>query len=252
MTGLFPGQAAIVTGGASNIGRAIAIALATEGAEVTILDIDGEGAGETVRRIEATGGVARAVVVDLAVQAERIAVLRHYLAERGPPQLVVHAANFRTTPDQTFFSVTGDVWDRTLGVGLDAGFSLGRVLGAAMGQSGVQGRFLFLTSLHAETPRNMPQYAATKAGLTMVMKEMARALGPHGIRVNALAPGYVPAGAASTLPDRNIPMRRTGRAEEIAAMAVVLLSDRFSSYVTGTTVVVDGGLSLTNWIPSRA
>jgi NAD(P)-dependent dehydrogenase (short-subunit alcohol dehydrogenase family) len=111
---------------------------------------------------------------------------------------------------------------------------------------------LFITSLHAETPRNIPHYAAAKAGQTMVVKELARALGPAGIRVNALAPGAVPGGgfnAAAFDFSAKIPLGRLGKPEDMANMAVALLSDRFSGYVTGTTVAVDGGIALYNWIP---
>ena len=117
--------------------------------------------------------------------------------------------------------------------------------------AGIRGRMLFVTSLHAETPRNLPHYSAAKAGETMLVKELARALGPHGIRVNAIAPGAIPGGgfAADVASlERMIPLGRTGTAEDIAQMAVALLSERFARYVTGTTVVVDGGLALFNWI----
>lgn len=112
----------------------------------------------------------------------------------------------------------------------------------------------FVTSLHAGTPRNLPHYSAAKAGQTMVVKELAKALGPHGIRVNAIAPGAVPGvgfdarGAGIERLTRCTSLRRLGTPEEIAGMALALLADRFSAYVTGTTVVVDGGLLLHNWI----
>ena len=110
---------------------------------------------------------------------------------------------------------------------------------------------LYLTSLHAGTPRNLPHYSAAKAGQTMVVQELARALGPHGIRVNAIAPGAIPGGGfAADVPalERKIALGRTGTPDDIAGMALALLADRFSAYVTGTTVVVDGGLALHNWI----
>jgi NAD(P)-dependent dehydrogenase (short-subunit alcohol dehydrogenase family) len=110
---------------------------------------------------------------------------------------------------------------------------------------------LFITSLHAETPRNLPHYAAAKAGQTMVVKELARALGPAGIRVNGLAPGAVPGGgfnAGAFDFSGKIPLGRLGAAEDMANTALALLSDRFCAYVTGTVVAVDGGLALYNWI----
>jgi 3-oxoacyl-[acyl-carrier protein] reductase len=111
---------------------------------------------------------------------------------------------------------------------------------------------LFVTSLHAASPRNLPHYSATKAGQTMLVKELARGLGADGIRVNAIAPGAIPGGgfeADKAALEAMIPLGRTGTPEDIADMAVALLCDRFSRYVTGTTVVVDGGLALYNWIP---
>jgi NAD(P)-dependent dehydrogenase (short-subunit alcohol dehydrogenase family) len=100
----------------------------------------------------------------------------------------------------------------------------------------------------------LPHYSAAKAGQTMVVKELAKALGPHGIRVNAIAPGAIPGGgfdASGAGIERLIrctSLRRLGTPEEIAGMALALLVDRFSAYVTGTTVVVDGGMALHNWI----
>jgi NAD(P)-dependent dehydrogenase (short-subunit alcohol dehydrogenase family) len=138
---------------------------------------------------------------------------------------------------------------------LRAGFVLGQAAGVHMKANGIKGRILFITSLHAHTPRNLPHYSATKAGQTMLVKELARALGPAGIRVNAIAPGAIPGGgfnADIAAFDKMIPLRRTGTPDDIAATAVALLCDRFSAYVTGTTVAVDGGLDLYNWIPFPA
>src|SRR5919202_487034 len=139
-------------------------------------------------------------------------------------------------------------------VNLRAGFELGRGAGRHMIGAGLRGRILLVTSLHAATPRNLPHYSAAKAGLTMAMKELARALGPHGIRVNAIAPGAVAGGGFRADPGlaARIALGRLGAPADIAAMAVALLSDRFAGYVTGTTVVVDGGLALHNWIDPPA
>jgi NAD(P)-dependent dehydrogenase (short-subunit alcohol dehydrogenase family) len=109
---------------------------------------------------------------------------------------------------------------------------------------------LFVTSLHAESPRQLPHYSAAKAGQTMVVKEMARALGPHGIRVNAVVPGAIPGGGFNAPPGMvgKIPLRRFGTPADVAAMAVAVLSERFGAYVTGASIVVDGGIALHNWI----
>jgi len=140
-----------------------------------------------------------------------------------------------------------------LNTNIRSGFLLARAAGAAMAANGLAGRILFMTSLHAYTPRNLPHYSASKAGMTMLMKEMARQFGPSGIRVNAIAPGAIPGGGFATSddafqPKRKIPLGRFGTAEDIAEAAVALLSNRFMKYVTGATLAVDGGLQLYSWI----
>jgi NAD(P)-dependent dehydrogenase (short-subunit alcohol dehydrogenase family) len=109
---------------------------------------------------------------------------------------------------------------------------------------------LVVTSLHAESPRNLPHYSASKAGQTMLVKELARALGPHGIRVNAIVPGAIPGGGfqAPAGMVEKIPLRRFGTPADVAAMAVAVLSERFGAYVTGASILVDGGIALHNWI----
>ncbi len=91
-------------------------------------------------------------------------------------------------------AVTEAQWDAMVDVGLRAGFVLGQAVGAHMKARGIKGRMLYVTSLHAYSPRNLPHYSATKAGQTMLVKELARALGRDGIRVNAIAPGAIPGG----------------------------------------------------------
>ena len=132
-----------------------------------------------------------------------------------------------------------------------SGFFLAREIARSMIAGKMRGRIVFITSLHAATPRNLPHYSASKAGQTMIVKELARALGSHGIRVNAIAPGAIPGGgfnaAAYDFTDK-IPLGRLGTADDIAATTTAILSDKYSGYVTGTTIEVDGGLGLFNWI----
>jgi 3-oxoacyl-[acyl-carrier protein] reductase len=139
-------------------------------------------------------------------------------------------------------------------VNLDAGFHLARELARKLIAAKEPGSFLLLTSLHAGTPRNLPHYSTTKAGMAMLVKELARTWGRFGIRVNALVPGAVAAGGFVADPSlaRHIPLGRLGRAEDLAPMALAVLSNRVSAYVTGAAIVVDGGLSLTNWFEPPA
>ena len=248
---LFEDEIALVTGAGNGIGRAIAIALAREGARVALADVDREK-GEAARA--AAGDKAIFLPADLGdiTAAERLA--QETAARLGPPAILVHSASPPRRESDHVFSVADDTFEQMLTVNLRSGFRLARAAGRMMREGGVRGRILFVTSLHAESPRNLPHYSASKAGMTMLMKEFARDLAPDGIRVNAIAPGAIPGGgfAADPAMAQLVPMGRLGTPEDVADMALALLCDRFSRYVTGTTVVVDGGLALHNWIPPRA
>ena len=245
--GLLDGDTALVTGAASGIGRGIARALAQEGARLVLSDVVAEPGKALASELDATF-----IPADLAEPAAARTLFDASQIALGQISVLVHSASPRRSEDQTILAVTDAEWDAMLNVGLRAGFILGQSAGAHMKARGIKGRMLYITSLHAHSPRNLPHYSATKAGQTMLVKELARALGGDGIRVNAIAPGAVPGGgfkADVKSLEAMIPLGRTGTPEDIAGMALALLSDRFSRYVTGTTVVVDGGLALYNWIP---
>lgn len=252
--GLLHAETALVTGAASGIGRGIAAALAREGARVLMSDVDttrGEKEASALRKARLD---ARFVASDLAARDGPGALIDAAVSELGGLSLLVHSASPRRREADHLMAVSDAVWDEMLAVNLRAGFALAREAARTMIDRGVAGRMLFITSLHAQTPRNLPHYSAAKAGQTMLVKEFAKALGPHGIRVNAIAPGAIPGGgfdangAGVERLTRATSLRRLGTPEDIAGMAVALLCDRFSAYVTGTTVVVDGGLALHNWI----
>jgi 3-oxoacyl-[acyl-carrier protein] reductase len=256
--GLLAGDAALVTGGASGIGRGIAQALAREGARVVLADVDADRGEGVAAALRAEGREASFIACDLAAAsgAERLFVAA--VAALGRVSILVHSASPRRLESDTVFGVSDETWDRMVNVNLRAAFVLGREAGRHMRERKIRGRMVILTSLHAESPRNLPHYSASKAGMTMVMKELARALGPDGIRVNAIAPGAIPGGgfnAAASGIERLTActsLRRLGTPEDIAGVTLALLCDRFSAYVTGTTVVVDGGLALHNWIEPPA
>ena len=256
--GLLAGDTALVTGAASGIGRGIALELAREGARVVLADLDGRRGEEAAALLAAEGraGAASFIAADLAAPDGADRLVDAALDRLGSLSILVHSASPRRPEEETVFGVSDEAWERMLTVNLHAGFRLGRRVGRQMVDAGLRGRLLFITSLHAQTPRNLPHYSASKAGLTMVMKELARALGPHGIRVNAIAPGAIPGGGSQLQLDPAthgaIPLGRPGEPADVAGMAVALVCDRFSRYVTGTTVVVDGGLALHNWIPPRS
>jgi NAD(P)-dependent dehydrogenase (short-subunit alcohol dehydrogenase family) len=168
----------------------------------------------------------------------------------GTVSIFVHSASPARKEDQTALAVSEAQWREMLEVQVNAGFLIAQALGDQMVRKKIRGRMLFVTSLHADSPRNLPHYSASKAAQTMVMKELARALGPHGIRVNALVPGAFPGQGFKGLPglEDKIALKRLGKPEDIAPMAVAILSEKYGAYMTGSTVVVDGGLALYNWL----
>lgn len=258
MTRLLEGDTALVTGAASGIGRAIAAAIAAEGARVACTDVDVPRGEAVVAALSGAGHDVRFIGADLTTSDGAATLLAQSVADVGPLSILVHSASPPRKEAHNIFDVDDATWDHMLAVNVRAGFVLARDIGRGMMARGTRGRMLFITSLHAGTPRNLPHYSAAKAGQTMLVKELARALGPHGIRVNAIAPGAIPGGgfdakaAGLDRLARCTSLRRLGTPEDIAGMAVALLADRFSAYVTGTTVVVDGGLALHNWIEPPA
>lgn len=229
---LLRNDTALVTGAAGGIGGAIAQAIETEGARVMRADL---------------------AEADLSRPGQARHLAERAIAELGAVSIFVHAASPRREETQTTLAVTEAQWREMLEVNLNAGFLLAQALGRHMRERGIRGRMLFVTSLHAHSPRNLPHYSAAKAGQTMVVKELARALGPFGIRVNAIVPGAVPGAGFRGSPDlvQKIPLGRLGRPQDIAPMAVAILSEKYGAYMTGASVVVDGGIALYNWLEAR-
>lgn len=227
--GLLEDDTALVTGTGGGIGLAIAQALEEEGAKVLRADLKD---------------------ADLSQPGAALGLAESALRKFGQVSIFVHAASPPRRETQTALAVTEAEWRAMLEVNLNAGFLIAQALGRHMRERKIKGRMLFVTSLHADSPRNLPHYSASKAGQTMVMKELARALGPDGIRVNAIAPGAVPGAGFKGSPglvDR-IALGRVGKPADIAPMAVAILSQKYGGYMTGATVVVDGGIALHNWI----
>ncbi|MDH3452577.1 MAG: SDR family oxidoreductase [Gammaproteobacteria bacterium] len=251
---LLEGDTALVTGAASGIGRGIAVALANEGARVVLSDSNAESGQKVSDQLTSDGHDASFVAADLETRNGPRDLLAETSKRLGTLSILVHSASPPRREADHVLDVSDETWDQMIAVNLRAGFLLGREAGRQMISQNIKGRMLIITSLHAESPRNLPHYSAAKAGQTMTVKELAKAFGPHGIRVNAIAPGAIPgggfdaAGAGLERLTRCTSLRRLGTPEEVAGMAVALLCDRFSAYVTGTTVAVDGGIALHNWI----
>jgi 3-oxoacyl-[acyl-carrier protein] reductase len=246
-------EAALVTGAGNGIGRAIAQALVGEGVRTVFADVNRETVTAAVNAsprpdlaVPWVGDLASRVACDelLAEAQSAVGRVTHFVHSASPPR---HEADH-------VFAVSDKTWAQMHAVNLEAGFHLARELARKLIADHQPGSLLFLTSLHAGTPRNLPHYATAKAALAMLVKELAKSLGRFGIRVNALVPGAIAAGGFVADPTlaRHIPLGRLGRGEDLAPMALAVLSNRVSAYITGAAIVVDGGLSLTNWFEPPA
>ena len=225
---LLQGDTALVTGAGNGIGKGMADALEAEGARVMRADVE----------------------FDLTKKENAEKLAEEAIQRLGKVSIFVHCASPRRQESQTVLGATFEQWREMLAVNLDAAFCISQIIARQMIDKRIKGRILLVTSLHAESPRNLPHYSAAKAGATMLVKELAKALGPHGIRVNAVAPGAIPGGGFNAPPAmvEKIPLRRFGTPADVAAIGVAILSERFGAYVTGASVVVDGGMGLHNWI----
>jgi len=229
MPGLLEGDRALVTGAGRGIGRAMADAIEADGATVFRADVRD---------------------ADLAKENECARLAEDAIRKLGSVSIFVHCASPPRQEAKHMMAVSYAEWREMIAVNLDAAFIIAQKLGEHMKVNKIRGRMLIPTSLHAESPRNLPHYSASKAGQTMLVKELARALGPHGIRVNAIVPGAIPGEGFKGLPgmEKMIPLGRFGKPADVAAMAVAVLSERFGGYVTGASILVDGGIALHNWI----
>jgi NAD(P)-dependent dehydrogenase (short-subunit alcohol dehydrogenase family) len=242
----FRAETALVTGAASGIGAGTARLLAACGARLILSDLDAARGGALAAELG-----AQFIAADLS-QPGGEAVL---LAAIPPLTMLVHSASPPRREVSTVGAVDGPVWDAMLTTNLRSGFFLAREVANRMAAAGTRGRIVFVASLHAGTPRNLPHYSAAKAGQVMVVEEMARFYGPAGIRVNAVAPGAIPGGGFAgdfTALAAKVPMRRVGSPEDIARVIAALLDETLMGYVTGALVPVDGGLALYNWIEAAS
>ena len=241
-------EAALVTGAGNGIGRAIALALVGEGVKTVFADISEERVAAAVKAASRPE-LAVPFVGDLAEPATRDALLAYAEAKLGQVTHLVHSASPPRHEADHILAVSDETWRQMHAVNIDAGFHLARELARKLIATKTPGSFLFLTSLHAGTPRNLPHYSSAKAAMAMLVKELAKSLGQHSIRVNALVPGAIAAGGFVANPAlaKHIPLGRLGEANDLAPMALAVLSNKVLGYVTGAAITVDGGLALTNW-----
>ena len=234
-------DAALVTGAGNGIGRAIAQALVGEGVRTIFADINQDKLADA---IASSPGPELAIpwAGDLASRRGCDSLLAHARSAVGRVTHFVHSAAPPRNEADHALSVSDETWERMRAVNVDAGFHLARELARQLIAAREPGSFLMVTSLHANTPRNLPHYSTAKAALTMLVKELAKTLGRFRIRVNALVPGAIAAGgfAADPLLAQHIPLGRLGQSEDLAPIALAVLSNRVSGYVPGAEFVVDG------------
>ena len=241
------GRTALVTGGSRGIGRAIAIALAQEGADVAINFQSNEVAAaevkEEIQRMGRRAVLARADVSD-PVETSRMA--EAVLKEFGHVDILVNNAG--VTSDKSFVNMDYDTWRKVLAINLDGVFNCTKVFIDQMVEQNY-GKVVNITSVIGQIGNfGQANYAASKAGVAAMTKSLAKELARKGITVNAVAPGFIETEMVLAIPEaaqtrllNQIPLKRFGKAEEVAQMVVFLCSTD-GDYVTGAELEVNGGL----------
>ncbi|MEL5953971.1 SDR family oxidoreductase [Streptomyces sp. CLV115] len=256
---LLRGQKALVTGASSGIGRATAVELGRAGADVVVNYVAGrEAAEDVVREIESLGVRAYAHRADVSREDQVVGMFARMAEEFGTIDVLV--ANAGLQRDAAAEEMTPDQWNKVLDVNLTGQFLCAREAvkefdrrGVVPGVSRAAGKIICMSSVHQIIPwAGHANYAASKGGVLMMMRTLAQECAPRGIRVNAVAPGAIrtpintsawdtPEAEAELL--KLIPYRRVGDPADVAA-AVTLLASDLMDYVVGTTIYVDGGMTL--------
>ncbi len=207
-------EAALVTGAGNGIGRAIAQALVGEGVRTVFADISEDRVTAAIKD-SPRPELATPWIGDLADRAAREGLLAHTRSTLGQVTHFVHSASPPRREADHALAVDDETWRQMHAVNLEAGFHLSRELARGLIAAKTPGSILLLTSLHADTPRNLPHYSSTKAGMAMLVKELAKSFGRYNIRVNALVPGAIAAGGFVADPQlaRHIPLGRLGEAK---------------------------------------
>jgi glucose 1-dehydrogenase len=246
--GRVEGKVALIAGAGGGIGGAGAEALGREGAAVVCADIDPAAAEASAARLRAAGGRAAGIALDVRDRAAVDAAVAAAVREFGKLDVLLDCAGVSQTAG--FLDLDPGEWDRIIAVNLTGMFHLGQAAARQMVRQGQGGSILNVTSQLAEVARpERAAYVASKGGGRSLTHAMALELAPHGIRVNAIAPGPTLTGLTRSSyadPERRratiaqIPLGRLGQPEDIVGAILFLASDE-SRWVTGSTVTVDGG-----------
>ena len=240
------GRTAIVTGAAQGIGEAVSLRLAREGCAVALVDINGARLETLLRKIESEGGRALAIKCDVSLKKDVDAAVALVADEwKGPDILVNNAA---LTPRVPFEELTLEEWNNVLGINLTGSFLFSQAVMPRMRAKG-WGRIIMMSSDAGEAGAQIAgaHYAVSKAGQINLMRCLAPRLAPEGVTVNAVAPSSIETPVLLSLePEliaglrKSIPVRRTGKPEEVAALVAFLCSEE-ASFITGATMDINGG-----------
>jgi len=240
------GKVALVTGAAQGIGRAIALLLARNGADIVVSDINLEKAEEMIKEIRAIGPKAMAVKVDVSNLSDVERMVEDIIEKLAKIDILVNNAGI--TRDKLILRMTEEDWDAVLGVNLKGTFNCTKTVIRHMAkQRG--GKIVNIASVVGEMGNaGQANYSASKAGVIGLTKTIAREYAQRGINVNAIAPGYIETPMTDALPEKAkdelkklIPMERLGKPEDVAEAVLFLVCEE-SSYITGQVLNVNGGI----------
>ena len=245
-------KVAIVTGSDSGIGRAIAIQFAKEGATVVVNYAHAQDKAEEVRQtIERNNGKVLVIQADVSQYQQAMGLIQQTVEHFNRLDIMVNNAGMEI--HSPFLDVKEEQWDRVLGVDLKGAFFCAQAAAREMVNRKTAGRIINISSVHEDLamPQNAP-YCCAKGGIRMMTRTISLELAPYNITVNNIAPGAIhtpidadveadPEKLAALL--KEIPLHRMGQPDEIAQLALYLASDA-AAYMTGSTYVIDGGLSV--------
>ena len=247
----FDNRVVVITGGGRGIGAATAARFASEGAAVVVSDMDPAPAEETAAKIRGEGGKAAAIACDVTQKDSVEALIEGAVKEFGKLDTLVACAGI--TRDNLIYKMTDEDWDSVIDTHLKGTFLAARAAQRAMVPN-KYGKMVFLSSTSALGNRGQTNYSTAKAGLQGMARTLAIELGPYGVNVNAVAPGFIETRMTQMTAERmgmdfeqfkqgaasQIPVRRVGQPEDIAAAIAFLCSDE-ASFISGQTLYVRGG-----------
>lgn len=246
---LLEGKVALITGGSRGIGKAIAMRFAEQGASVAFSDLNRDELMEnTEKELQALGVQAKGYASNAASMTDSEKLAEQILADFGRIDILVNNAGI--TRDNLLLRMSEQDWDLVMAVNLKSVFNLTKAVQRAMiKQKG--GSIINMSSVVGVNGNaGQSNYSASKAGMIGFTKSIAQELGSRGVRCNAIAPGFIETEMTHKLPDdvrqqwiSTIPLRRSGKPEDVADVAVFLASD-LSAYVTGQVISVCGGMSM--------